>query len=266
MRPVDDLDLAREAASAAGAVIRRWFRRVERADFKGRVDPVTAADREAEAAITGLLERERPDDGILGEEGSDSRSGSGRRWVVDPLDGTVNFLHGIPHVAVSIGLEDGDGPLVGVVLDVFRDEEFTAVRGGGARLDGEPIRVSGRDEMHTGMFTTGFAYDRQEHGPAYAAVLGRVLTRARGVRRLGTAAIDLAWVACGRTDGHWEFSLKPWDVVAGMLLVSEAGGTLSDSYGGPARPEDILATNGHLHEELRALVAAHRPPHLGGPG
>lgn len=257
-----DLDIARSAARAAGEVITRWFRRTGTPELKGRVDPVTRADRDAERAIVAVIRRERPEDGILAEEGSESEAESGRRWVIDPLDGTVNFLHGIPHVAVSIGLEDGEGGLAAVVLDVFRDEEFTAVRAGGSALDGSPIRVSRRTAFSESLFSTGFAYDRQQHGGSYAAAMVAVMAEARGVRRLGSAALDLAWVSCGRYEGHWEFGLKPWDLSAGALLVREAGGIVTDSLGGPARPEDVVAAAPGVHDGLRSIVAAHRPSHI----
>jgi myo-inositol-1(or 4)-monophosphatase len=262
MPVVNDLEVALTAARSAAGIIRRWFRRIEHADFKGRVDPVTAADREAEAVIVSVLAEHRPDDGLLGEEGSTAGTSSGRRWVFDPLDGTVNFVHGIPHVAVSIGLEDEQGGLAGVVLDVFRDEEFTAERGAGAFLGGEPIAVSGRDDLHRCTIATGFPYDREHHGPSYVQTVGAMLIAARDIRRLGTAALDLAWVACGRVDGYWEYRLHPWDVAAGAVLVTEAGGALTDTGGGPFRYDDVLASNGRIHGQLSSVVAANRPAHL----
>jgi myo-inositol-1(or 4)-monophosphatase len=258
---MNDLTVALTAARAGAAVVERWFRRVGDPEMKGVVDPVTRADREAEAAIAAVLEAHRPGDGIVAEEGTAADARSGRRWVVDPLDGTVNFVHGVPQCAVSVALEDDRGGVVGVVLDVFRKEEFTAVRDGGARLDGAPITVSGHTRMIEALFSTGFPYDRHERPRAYTDVVAAVVAESQGVRRTGAAALDFAWVACGRYDGHWEFGLKPWDVAAGALLVVEAGGTVSDSYGGPGRPEDVVAANGHLHEPLRRIVAAHRPAH-----
>jgi myo-inositol-1(or 4)-monophosphatase len=262
---VNDLDIARTAARAAGEAITGWFHRIGAPDLKGSVDPVTEADREAEERIVAVIRSERPDDGILAEEGSASEARSGRRWVIDPLDGTVNFVHGIPQVAVSVALEDDGGGLAAVVLDVFRGEEFAAERGAGATLDGSPITVSDGRELHEAVFSTGFAYDRQQHGAAYAAAMVAVMAEARGVRRLGSAALDLAWVSCGRYDGHWEFGLKPWDLAAGALLVREAGGIVTDSLGGPARPEDVVAAAPGVHERLRSIVAAHRPDHIPAP-
>jgi myo-inositol-1(or 4)-monophosphatase len=252
---VDDLELAREAARRAAEVIKAWRSRLDGADYKGPVDPVTRADVEAEAAITDLLRAERPDDGVLAEEGSEADSKSGRRWVVDPLDGTVNFLHGVPQVAVSIALEvDGETSL-GVIRDVFRSEEYTAASGGGAFLNGEPIRVSACSDLGRALVSTGFAYDRYERPGHYAAQIGAVLGRAQGIRRAGAAAIDLAWVACGRLDGHWEFDLSPWDVAAGFVLVTEAGGEVL-GFDGPPSHRGFSAGPRPIARALREVVAS----------
>lgn len=260
LRRVNDLALARAAAVAAADIVRTWRGRIAGADFKGEVDPVTIADREAEAAIVELLSRHRPDDGILAEEGGTAASTSGRRWVIDPLDGTVNFLHGIPQVAVSIGLEDPDGTVVGVVRDVFRDEEFVASRGGGSTCNGSPIRVSGCTELRRALVSTGFAYDRQTRAAEYTRPVTAVLEVAQGIRRNGSAAIDLAWVACGRLDGHWEFNLSPWDVSAGFLLVTEAGGVVL-GFDGPADHRGFTAATPAIAETLHGVVArARRQP------
>ncbi|MEX0825931.1 MAG: inositol monophosphatase family protein [Acidimicrobiia bacterium] len=251
---MDDLQLARAAAVAAARIISEAGTRV--ADFKGAVDPVTAADREAEAAITAIIQRERPDDGFLAEEGSAAATEVGRIWVIDPLDGTVNFLHGVPQVAVSIALEIDGQAAVGVIRDVYRDEEFWAVRGAGAFLDGAPIAVSTTAPIGAALVSTGFAYDRQERADDYTRMVNAVLRVAQGLRRMGSVAMDLAWVACGRYDGHWEIRLAPWDVSAGLLLIQEAGGTTTSSDGGPATHHDLVATNGLIHEELRSAVRA----------
>jgi myo-inositol-1(or 4)-monophosphatase len=249
---MDDLEVARAAAVAAAQIIRARGSGI--AEYKGAVDPVTAVDREAEAAITKVLGSHRPADGLLAEEGTGTESTSGRRWVVDPLDGTVNFLHGVPQVSVSVALESDSEPVVGVIRDVYRDEEFTAERGKGAYLNGAPITVSGTRLLSTSLVSTGFGYDRQQRAADYTRVVTAVLEVAQGIRRLGSAALDLAWVACGRYDGHWEVRLSPWDVAAGMLIVREAGGTVTASDGGPASHRDIVATNGRIHEDLRKVV------------
>lgn len=257
---MDDLSLARTAAAAAADIIRAWRGRIEGADYKGDVDPVTIADREAEAAIVALISRHRPDDGILAEEGGAAASTSGRRWVIDPLDGTVNFLHGIPQVAVSIGLEDPDGTLVGVVRDVFREEEFTARRGGGATRNGAPIHVSSCSEMRRALVSTGFAYDRHSRAAEYTRPVTAVLEVAQGIRRNGSAALDLAWVACGRLDGHWEFNLSPWDVSAGFLLVTEAGGVVL-GFDGPPDHRGFTAATPAIAPTLHSVVASARLTH-----
>lgn len=251
---MDDLTLARTAASVAAEIIRGWRGRIDGASYKGDVDPVTIADREAEAAITALIATHRPDDGLLGEEGAAAAATSGRRWVIDPLDGTVNFLHGIPQVAVSIGLEDSEGPLVGVVHDVFRAEEFVATRGGGATCNGSTIGVSVCSELRRALVSTGFAYDRQGRAADYMRPVTAVLEVVQGIRRNGSAAIDLAWVACGRLDAHWEFNLSPWDVAAGFLLVTEAGGSLL-GFDGPASHRGFTAATPGIADSLHAVVA-----------
>jgi len=257
-----DLEVAQRAARAGAAALRPYFGGSLEPDFKGAVDPVTPADRDAEAAVLAVIRRHRPGDAILSEEaGAQAGAQAGRRWVVDPLDGTVNFLHGVPHCAVSVALEDADGPAAAVVVDVLRDEEFAAARGAGARRDGRPIRVSAEGDLLRALLSTGFPYDRHRGTRAYTDAVAAALRVSQGVRRSGSACLDLAWVACGRYEGHWEFGLQPWDVAAGILLVAEAGGRVTDSYGAPPRPGDIVASNGLVHDALLAVVAAHRPPH-----
>jgi fructose-1,6-bisphosphatase/inositol monophosphatase family enzyme len=198
-----------------------------------------------------MLLGERPDDGLLAEEGAESEGASGRRWVVDPLDGTTNFLYGIPAWAVSIALEDGDGGAVGVVHDPVRGETFSAARGLGARLDGEPIEVGAADGLGSALIATGFSYDSDQRRSQSELLVG-VLPRVRDIRRAGAASLDMAWVATGRLDGYYERGLKPWDWAAGRLLVSEAGGTLRELPGDPA---GLVAGSHSLVDELYALVA-----------
>jgi myo-inositol-1(or 4)-monophosphatase len=260
---VDDLAVALEAARSGAAAIRRHWSSAARPDFKGEVDPVTTADRASEAAVLEVIRRRRPGEPFLGEEGGARGGQPGPRlWVADPLDGTVNFIHGIPHCAVSVALQDDQGTLAAATIDVARGEEFTAARGGGARLDGHPLGVSPTADLGRALLSTGFPYDRRVAASAYTAALTAALGSAQGVRRLGAACLDLAWVAAGRYDGHWEFGLAPWDIAAGCLLITEAGGRVTDSRGGPPRPEDIVASNGLIHQDLVALVAPHRPAHL----
>ena len=215
------------AAHAAGALLlERFGGPVRELDVKSSgTDMVSAADTDAEALIRELIVAERPDDGLLAEEGSRETSESGRRWVVDPLDGTTNFLYGFPAWCVSVALEDADGGLVGVVHDAVRGETFAAARGEGATLNGDPVRVRERDDLSRALVATGFGYDPGRRA-WQARVLTEVLPSVRDVRRAGAAALDLAWVAAGRLDGYWERGLNPWDWAAGSLLVLEAGGAV----------------------------------------
>jgi myo-inositol-1(or 4)-monophosphatase len=194
-------------------------------------DMVSEADREAEAAIADLLRAERPDDGLVGEEGADDASASGRRWVVDPLDGTTNYLYRFPAWAVSVALEDGDGGLAGVVHDPVADETFRAERGRGAELNGRPIHVSDATSLDTALIGTGFGYDAEVRA-GQADVLRRVLPRVRDIRRAGAAALDLCFVAAGRLDGYYERGIHRWDYAAGALIVREAGGEVVELAGG----------------------------------
>jgi myo-inositol-1(or 4)-monophosphatase len=214
-------------------------------------DMVSDADREAEEAIVAILRSERPDDGLLGEEGANEEAASGRRWVIDPLDGTTNYLYGHPAWAVSVALEDQDGGLVGIVFDAPRGELFAAERGAGATLNGAPIRVREGATLERSLIATGFGYDADRRA-RQAEVLRQVLPAVRDIRRAGAAAIDLAWVAAGRVDGYWERGLKPWDWAAGRLIVTEAGGQVRDL---PGDPHGLVAAEPALVDALEELVA-----------
>lgn len=263
MVTMDDLEVAVAAARAAGEKVAAGFGAPTATEYKARNDPVTEVDRAAEHAIMGVLTAHRPSDAVLGEEGA-SRGGGERLWLVDPLDGTVNFVHGLAQVSVSIALYDGDRPLIGVVLDPIHDELFAADAGRGATLNGAPIRVSATSDLQQALLVTGFPYDHHEHGDAYVATLAAMLRRVNGVRRLGSAALDLCYVAAGRLDASWEYELKPWDIAAGMLIVEEAGGRVTDPFGARMTPYDrhIVTSNGTLHDAVRRVVAATFPAHL----
>jgi myo-inositol-1(or 4)-monophosphatase len=212
---------------------------------------VSDADRDAEALIEEMLRDERPDDGLLAEEGSEREGRSGRRWVVDPLDGTTNFLYGLPAWGVSVAIEDAQGSLAGVVLDPARGELFSALRGGGAWLDDEPIAVSDCEALGSALVATGFGYDPARRAEQ-AEVVARVLPRVRDIRRVGAASLDLCWVACGRVDAYYERGLQPWDWAAGRLIAAEAGAqvhSLEES------PFGLLAGPPSIAESLLALVA-----------
>ena len=260
---MDDLDVAVDAAAAGATVVRAGFGETSGLTFKGRFNPVTATDEASERSVLGVIARHRPDDAVLAEESGGSGD-SGRRWIVDPLDGTVNFVHGIPQIAVSVALYDGDVALAGVIHDPLRQEVFSAAAGRGAFLNGKPIRVSGAGSLESAVVATGFPYDHGAYADGYARTLGAVLGHVNGVRRFGSAALDLAWVACGRYEAYWELGIAPWDQAAGLLLVREAGGRVTDPSGNasiPATPM-VVASNGTVHDELCAIVAAAMPDHL----
>lgn len=258
-----DLDelvaLAEEAARAAGAILLHDAARplTGLATKSTATDPVSDADLAAERAIRELVERHRPGDAVLGEEGGEERAegaASGLRWVVDPLDGTANFIYRIPHWSVSIACEDEDGALAGVVYDPVREELFAAVRDGAATLNGAGVPGSACADLGRAMVATGFAYDaavRARQGEVVAAVLPRV----RDVRRLGSAALDLAWTACGRYDAYFERGVNRWDVEAGLLLCERAGLGHRVLPGEPGLPWGVLVAPPALLDELGALVA-----------
>jgi len=212
---------------------------------------VSDADREAERAIVDLLQSERPDDGLLGEEGAEETSASGRRWVIDPLDGTTNFLYGFPVWGVSVAVEDAKGALAGVVFDPNRDELFAAVRGEGATCNGSALTVRDEAPLERALIATGFGYDADRRAKQ-AEVLRGVLPVVRDVRRAGAAALDLCWLAAGRIDGYWERGLHRWDWAAGRLIVSEAGGVVRDL---PGDPHGLVASGPGLIDQLAELTA-----------
>lgn len=260
---MDDLDIAVAAARAGGAIVRDGFARTVTPEYKRQFDPVTATDHSSEAAVLFAITQHRPDDAILAEE-SGGTIPDGRLWIVDPLDGTVNFVHGIPQISVSVALWEGDRPLVGVIYDPLRDECFSASAGGGAYLNQHPIGVSPAESLEHSVAATGFPYDHGDYADEYAQVVGAVLASVNGIRRFGSAALDLAWVAAGRYEAYWELGLAPWDQAAGILIVREAGGRVTDLLGTnsvPATPL-VLATNGSVHDELLRIIEPLLPDRL----
>lgn len=250
-------------AQEAGALLRSYFDRGVATEYKGDVDVVTEADRASERLITERLTTAFPDHGIYGEEGVRQRVENEYRWYVDPLDGTTNFAHSFPVFCVSLGLEHrpldrpaaSDGELVaGVIYDPMRDDLFVAEKGQGAWLNGRPIHVSGTKHLAEALLATGFP-SRKRHVSPNIHFYQEFTLRSHGVRRAGSAALDLAYTACGRLDGFWEFHLNPWDTAAGALLVMEAGGTMSRFDGEPFRLDsgEVLASNGLLQGELTHL-------------
>lgn len=250
------LEAAVAAAREAGALLLDHFRRGVSVDLKGAVDLVTEADRAAEALVVARLRAALPEASILAEEGGGFDGRGDLRWVVDPLDGTTNFAHGYGVFAVSIALEREEASVLGVVLDPVREECFTARRGGGAHLNGRPIAVSGRARLEEALLATGFPYDIREHPRNNLPQFAAFARRARGVRRDGSAALDLCAVAAGRFDGFWEEKLAPWDVAAGMLIVAEAGGAVSGYRGEPADAfaGNLVASNGRIHGEMVGVL------------
>jgi myo-inositol-1(or 4)-monophosphatase len=224
---------------------------------KGVIDLVTEVDVEIERMFRAMIAERFPDHDVLAEELGQSRTGASHRWVFDPLDGTTNYAHGIPIFCSTLGLEiDGDA-VVGAVYDPNRRELFTAERGIGAWLNGEPLHVSTASSLVDSVLVTGFAYDVQSRVDDLLRLFAAFLREARAVRRLGSAAIDLCWVAAGRMEGFWEEGLQPWDTTAGALIVSEARGRVTALDGGPwnAMNGHLVASNGHIHEQMLAVIA-----------
>jgi len=254
--------VGRRAALAAGAVMRLNYLKPHQVTLKGVIDPVTETDLQAQEMIIGLIRQNFPDHGFLAEE----TIGEGNveqpppavpaRWIIDPLDGTVNFAHGFPMFCVSIAYEAAGVLEYGVIYDPLRDELFEGKKGGGAFLNGQPIRVSTIDRLDRALLATGFPYDIRERLPETLARLGRLMGTAQGVRRAGSAALDLCYVACGRFEGFWEENLKPWDTAAGLLIVQEAGGRITTFSGGDydIYAPNILASNESLHDNILSLL------------
>ena len=253
-------------AREAGGLLREYFARGVETEYKGDADLVTAADRAAEKLIVERLRADFPEHGIIGEEGTRADLDKEYRWYVDPLDGTTNFAHGFPVFCVSMGLErrtkglaaDEDGELIaGAIYDPTRDEMFVATKGEGATLNGRPMQVSKIPRLKEALVATGFPSHKRHRNPNIHFYQEFTL-RSHGARRAGSAALDLAYVASGRVDAYWEFNLNPWDTAAGVLLVTEAGGTVTDFSGGKFRLDsrEVLATNGQLKDEMLEVFDA----------
>jgi myo-inositol-1(or 4)-monophosphatase len=271
--------IGRQAALAVGVVMRQNYPKPHQITMKGAIDPVTETDFQCQEIIIGMIRRAFPDHGFLAEERGGESIGEQPpaaarehahpglaweadplrptcRWIIDPLDGTVNFAHGFPMFCVSIALE-ADGRLeYGVIYDPLRDELFEARRGGGASLNGRPIRVTGTDRLDRALIATGFPYDIRARVPETLARLGRMLGIVQGLRRGGSAALDLCYVACGRVDGFYEENLKPWDTAAGLLIVTEAGGKITtfDGRDYDLYAPNIVASNGVLHPQILSCL------------
>ena len=249
-------EAAVKAAREAGRILRERLGTTIAVEYKGDVDLVTEVDRRAEEVVVGFLRDNFPDHGILAEEGGGRESARGARWIIDPLDGTTNYAHGFPFFCVSIAFEDAGRVICGVVYDPVRDELFAAERGRGAQLNGSALKVSTTGDLSRALLATGFPYDIRTSSDNNLDHFARFAVRAQAIRRAGSAALDLSYVACGRFDGFWELKLRPWDVAAASLIVTEAGGRVSDFRGGPFTLSggETLASNGLLQEEMVAVL------------
>ena len=252
------LNIAVRAAREAGKIIARYSNRIDSLTItnKARNDFVSEVDRMAEYEIIRQLTRAFPDHGIFAEESGEIKKGE-YRWIIDPLDGTTNFLYGIPQYAVSIALQHGDQLEQAVIYDPAKDDLFTASRGEGAQLNGKRLRVTGRSGMENALLATGIPYRPDQDLPLFLKTLEALIPDTAGVRRPGSAALDLAWVAAGRFDGFWEFGLHAWDIAAGVLMVREAGGLVGDLEGGTSYLEsgDIVAATPKVYDEMLKRLA-----------
>jgi myo-inositol-1(or 4)-monophosphatase len=250
------LATAVEVVVRAGDMQMARFGSAVRIDKKGTIDLVTEVDVEVERMFRALVAERFPDHDVLAEEMGQTRTGARHRWVFDPLDGTTNFAHGLPIFCAALALEIDGEPVVGAVFDPNRRELFTAERGVGAWMNGDPLRVSASEQLIDSLLVTGFPYDVRDRVDDILTLFGGFLKRARAVRRLGSAALDLCWVAAGRMDGFWEMNLKAWDIMAGGLIVQEAGGRVTALDGTPwkAATGNVLASNGRIHDAMLAVI------------
>ena len=247
-----------DIAKQAGAFIRQEAASFDRSkiEHKGLNDLVSYVDKQAEVLIVAGLKAVFPDSGFVTEEGTEQVNHATYNWIIDPLDGTTNFIHGVPVYCVSIGLMSGNEVVLGVVYEINQDECFYATKGGGTFLNGRPLKVTNVPDLAGSLIVTGFPYTDFGRLPDYLQLLGAFMNKSHGVRRLGSAAADLAYVAAGRFEGFFEYNLKPWDVAAGVILVQEAGGRVTDFNGGgdPVFGPHILASNNQIHREASELI------------
>jgi len=246
------LVFAEGLARGAGEILRRNYGRQQKIHFKGEINLVTDVDHESEAYLLGRIREAFPDHGVLSEESPELPSPSPYRWIIDPLDGTTNYAHGYPCFGVSVAVEREGTVLAGAVYDPLLDESFTASLGGGAFRNGEPVAVSGTRELRRSLLATGFAYDVKSSSDNNFDYFRAFVLTGQAIRRDGSAALDLCYLACGRFDGFWELKLKPWDTAAGLLVLQEAGGVASrlDGSAYDIHQPDLLASNGLIHEQM----------------
>jgi len=254
-----ELKFACSVAVEAGEILRRYFGKFNRVHFKGAIDIVTDADLRSEEFISKKIKKVFKNDSILCEEGSNVEGSHSRKWIVDPLDGTTNFAHGYPFFAVSIALEVDGEVVLGVVYDPLRDELFSALKGNGAKLNGKKVGVSNVNELKYSLLSTGFPYDVATSPENNLNHWSNFIKRAQAIRRDGSAALNISYVACGRFDGFWEMKLKPWDMAGGALIVREAGGWVTDFDGGEFNLYSgrILASNGKIHQQMVDVLKIH---------
>lgn len=254
------LEASRRLVLEVGDYIRKESAVFDRSktETKGLHDYVSYVDKTAEQKLVDGLKRILPEAGFIAEENTESQKGDQYNWIIDPLDGTTNFIHGLPCFAISLALTDQDIPVLGIIYEINLDECFYAGKGLGAWLNGKPIRVSEMGRMEESFLATGFPYKNYGRLDAYMDLMKYLLNHTRGIRRLGSAATDLAYVACGRFDAFYEYGLSPWDVAAGIILVQEAGGEVSDFKGGSdcLFGQEINASNGKIHIELNNAIGA----------
>lgn len=255
-----EMRLARRAALAAGEILRLGRQKQKTLMLKGRVDLVTQYDLRSEKVIIDYITKTFPHHAILAEERGENHKESTYRWVIDPLDGTTNFAHDYPAFCVSIGLEVDGRMTLGVVCDPVHDELFHAVRGGGAFVNRRRIHVSEQRTLTRSLLSTGFPYDIAESTIDNLGNFARMYKVAQGIRRGGSAAMDLCYVACGRFDGFWELKLHPWDVAAGMVIVQEAGGRVTDFHGRKSSifDDNVIASNGRIHRQMQKVLLRRR--------
>lgn len=250
-----------QVALTAGQFLKKELTefKTESIERKGFNDFVSYVDKTSEKMIVEKLQKILPEAGFIAEEGTNSTQGERYNWIIDPLDGTTNFIHGVPLFCVSIGLADGDDIISGVVLEVNQDECFSAWKNGGAYLNNKAIHVSKTPKLEESLLATGFPYYEFDRMPQYLDLFGYFMQHTRGIRRLGSAAADLAYVACGRYDGFYEYSLKPWDVAGGAIIVKEAGGLVTDFSGGKnwLYGQELVSGNYNLFQEFLTQIKIH---------
>lgn len=258
-----EFNVALDAVLKAGTVIRKYFNKVDY-KLKSRANPVTVADIKSQEIILKSIEKNFKNDSVIAEENDEFVIKNEKRiWFVDPLDGTVNYAHGFPHFAVSVGFVENDEIKFGIIYDPVKNEMFSAIKNKGAYLNNKKIKVSDVSDIENSLLATGFAYDRKERAEYYCSFYSAFLKKSHDIRRAGAASLDMAWLACGRIDGYWEFNLKPWDVCAGKLIVEEAGGEITDFKGKlwkygvenyKSWGKEVLCSNSKIHMGMLGVI------------